>query len=252
MLLDVVRAAEPLRPHSGARRRRRCTLREGELVALVGANGAGKTTLLRTISGVQPALRRRDALRRRRPHARARRAGACRWASCRCPRAGRCSGRCQRRGQPAARRVRAAGARRPRADSSASSRCFRSCATKRREAAGTLSGGQQQMLAIGRALMAQPKLLLLDEPSMGLAPRLVAEIFAQHRSPQGTRHDDPAGRPERARRAGDRRPRLRDGDRPHRARGHGGRAAARSAGAARVPRTVTNPPHRGDEREELR
>jgi branched-chain amino acid transport system ATP-binding protein len=55
-------------------------------------------------------------------------------------------------------------------------------ATKRRETAATLSGGQQQMLAIGRALMTQPKLLLLDEPSMGLAPRIVAEIYAIIRS----------------------------------------------------------------------
>src|SRR5690606_5534910 len=50
-------------------------------------------------------------------------------------------------------------------------------AERRRQAAGTLSGGQQQMLAIGRGLMARPKLMLLDEPSLGLSPRLVKEIF---------------------------------------------------------------------------
>ena len=146
----------------------------GELVALVGANGAGKTTLLRAISGVQPVS-----------------GGAIRWHG---HDLGRLSAR--RRVQmglvqvPEGRQVFSplsvednlllgAFARGSRDDLESVLVRFPALAAKRRERAGMLSGGQQQMLAIGRALMARPKLLLLDEPSMGLAPRLVAEIFAQ-------------------------------------------------------------------------
>ncbi|HET7525778.1 MAG TPA: ABC transporter ATP-binding protein [Burkholderiaceae bacterium] len=145
----------------------------GELVALVGANGAGKTTLLRTISGVQPAS-----------------AGAIGFDGQEITTAS-----ARRRVQlgivqvPEGRQVFeplsvhdnlrlgafARGA--PEATDTVFA-LFPALLEKRQHAAGTLSGGQQQMLAIGRALMAQPRLLLLDEPSMGLAPRLVAEIFA--------------------------------------------------------------------------
>lgn len=148
----------------------------GELVALVGANGAGKTTLLRTISGVQPASGGRirfdgEDITRMAP-ARRVRAGI---------------------GQvPEGRQVfgpmsvednlRLGAFTRSRAEADEQiAGCyamFPVLAERRTQHAGTLSGGQQQMLAMSRALMARPRLLLLDEPSMGLAPVLVEQIFA--------------------------------------------------------------------------
>jgi branched-chain amino acid transport system ATP-binding protein len=144
----------------------------GELVALVGANGAGKTTLLRTISGVQPAN-----------GGRLRFEGADIGAASARERV--------RRGivqVPEGRQVFApmsvednlrlgAFARGSAALIERVWAMFPVLRDKRNQRAGMLSGGQQQMLAIGRALMAEPRLLLLDEPSMGLAPRLVAEIY---------------------------------------------------------------------------
>jgi branched-chain amino acid transport system ATP-binding protein len=147
----------------------------GELVALVGANGAGKSTLLRALSGVQPASGK-IVFENTEIHALS-------------PERRVALGIVQ---VPEGRQVfaplsvednlRLGAYRRGGARAEASLErvygMFPVLAERRRHAAGTLSGGQQQMLAIGRALMGQPRLLLLDEPSMGLAPRLVAEIFA--------------------------------------------------------------------------
>ena len=147
----------------------------GELVALVGANGAGKTTLLRALSGVQPALG--TVIFDRTPIDSFSAEKRVALGIVQCPEGRQVFGPLSVDDN-----LRLGAYRRGRADTARSLErvygLFPALAQRRPQAAGTLSGGQQQMLAIGRALMAQPRLLLLDEPSMGLAPRLVAEIFA--------------------------------------------------------------------------
>lgn len=147
---------------------------QGEMVALVGANGAGKTTLMRAISGIQPVTAGTITL-----------AGA------------------SIQGMPPARRVSKGVAQVPEGrqifaplsveDNLALGawvsptkiernrarvyETFPILREFRKRAAGTLSGGQQQMLAMGRALMSDPRVLLLDEPTMGLAPLLARQVM---------------------------------------------------------------------------
>jgi branched-chain amino acid transport system ATP-binding protein len=146
---------------------------EGELVAVLGANGAGKTTTLRAISGT---VRRSGDLRfggeplPRAPESVARRGiahvpeGRGTFAEL-SVRDNLRLGAYTRRGRDSRDDLRRVYAFFPRLQE------------RRDQPAGTLSGGEQQMLALGRAMMARPRLLLLDEPSLGLAPLVVKEIF---------------------------------------------------------------------------
>jgi branched-chain amino acid transport system ATP-binding protein len=147
----------------------------GETVALVGANGAGKTTFLRTLSGVQPITAGRisfggEDISALRGDLRVRR------GICQCP-----EGRQVFGALSIADNLALGAYTRPRSEVAHTLErvyeLFPVLHEKRALPAGTLSGGQQQMLAMGRALMGQPRLLLLDEPSMGLAPLLVQEVF---------------------------------------------------------------------------
>jgi branched-chain amino acid transport system ATP-binding protein len=148
---------------------------KGEVVAILGANGAGKTTLMRAISGLIPKRGGRiQFLGRDVTHVPADR--VVRLGIAHAPEGRRAFGTLT-----VAENLALGGFTRPRGEIRASVeyvyQIFPRLAERERQLAGTLSGGEQQMLAIGRALVAKPKLLLLDEPSLGLAPIIVQGIF---------------------------------------------------------------------------
>jgi branched-chain amino acid transport system ATP-binding protein len=154
-------------------------VRAGEIVSLIGANGAGKTTLLNSISGVVPARRgtvRIDGRDITRLSAQA----IVPYGVSHVPERRQVFGTLSVRDNlllGAYLRLRRGARRAVDADLARVYELFPALASRERQLAGTLSGGEQQMLAIGRGLMASPKVLLLDEPSLGLAPLLVAELF---------------------------------------------------------------------------
>ncbi len=154
------------------------SVEKGEVVTLIGANGAGKTTTMKTVSGLRPV-----------------RAGSVRFDGqditampaherpvigiAQSP-----EGRGCFPGMTVAENLdmgayARADRKTPKVDSDRNRvfELFPRLAERRTQIAGTMSGGEQQMLAIGRAMMSAPKLLLLDEPSMGLAPKLISQIF---------------------------------------------------------------------------
>jgi len=153
-----------------------CHVEEGEIVALIGANGAGKSTMLNTISGIVPSSSGRitfDGIDITRMAAHRIVVGGISQV----PEGRRVFGRMSVQENLemggyilSSKKELAQGIER-------AFTLFPRLAERRKQPARTLSGGEQQMLAMGRALMSNPRLLLLDEPSMGLAPMLVEKIF---------------------------------------------------------------------------
>ena len=153
------------------------TVNEGEIVTIIGANGAGKTTMLKTISGLRPvssgqiifngediskmpAHKRADLGLAQAPEGRGIFIGMSVLENLE-------MGKYNRKGRRSEMSE----------DLEKVFHLFPRLKERISQVGGTLSGGEQQMLAIGRALMARPKVLLLDEPSMGLAPLMIANIF---------------------------------------------------------------------------
>ena len=156
------------------------TVAEGEIVTLIGANGAGKTTTLKTVSGVRPVasgqiLFEGKDISRIPAHVRTE-MGIIQSPEGRGIFPGMSVMENLEMGCYAKRQGRAGGTTRE-ADLERVFTLFPRLAERRGQMGGSLSGGEQQMLAIGRALMSQPRILLLDEPSMGLAPKLIQQIF---------------------------------------------------------------------------
>jgi branched-chain amino acid transport system ATP-binding protein len=147
----------------------------GEIVALLGANGAGKSTTLLTIAGVVP-VRSGTVAWQGEPLPSGRADAVLRRGICLCPEGRHIFPRLTVLENlvsgsflhPASRNA---------AKLDEIYTYFPLLAERKSQLGGTLSGGEQQMLAIGRALMGEPKLLMLDEPSLGLAPQIVARIF---------------------------------------------------------------------------
>jgi len=149
------------------------TVREGEIVAVLGANGAGKSTTLRAISGTvswSGVIELEGKARRGGPEAAAR-AGIAHVPEGRGTFVALTVNENLRLGAYTRR------GREVKADIARIAEYFPWMTARGGQRAGTLSGGEQQMLALGRALMSRPRLLLLDEPSLGLAPMVVREFF---------------------------------------------------------------------------